>query len=152
MCIFFVENITYIFIIKKIKEDEKLKKIKEMEPQDAYDYLKGLLKTQNVLLDDNYNYAYAESERIKGDVHFVSFTTGYNRDVQISFVEKDGMIISLWTHMHTNYGGYDCCLGDDMNIHEKIGHGFGGWTYVTSDLYHNKLAEGSEQNFGCCYN
>lgn len=61
MCIFFVENITYIFIIKKIKEDEKLKKIKEMEPQDAYDYLKGLLKTQNVLLDDNYNYAYAES-------------------------------------------------------------------------------------------
>lgn len=129
-----------------------MKKIKEMEPQDAYDYLKGLLKTQNVSLDDNYNYAYAESERIKGDVHFVSFTTGYNRDVQISFVEKDGIIISLWTHMHTNYGGYDCYLGDDMNIHEKIGHGFGGWIYVTSDLYHNKLAEGSEQNFGCCYN
>ena len=125
-----------------------MKEIKEMTPEEAYFYLKNM--SHNEAFGDKYPYAYVESERIMNDIHFISVTTGYNRNVYITLVIKDEKVISSCTQMLGNYNGYEIHLGDDGFIHETRSYGFGRRKYAVMDLEMNIISEDNKQSFGCC--
>lgn len=127
-----------------------MKEIKRMTPEEAYVYLKGI--SCNEAFKDEYPYAYVESERVMNEIHFVSVTTGYNRNVYIALVIKDEKVISSCTQVLGNYNGYEIHLGDDGFIHETRSYGFGERKCAVMDLEMNIIFEERKQSFGCCCN